>query len=187
MKQGNQSRRTAILAVVALFVVALFVFPGARDALRAAARHAGFSTRPAPIRTGQKFPALSFSDLNGQAIQVGSAASGTTVYNVFATWCSPCRAETPELERVSEDLLKRGIRVIGIDQGEPSAAVSAFAAEFDIRYPLLVDRNHVTTQVLGARVIPETIVVRDGIVRSISVGPMTAQDFKRVVSQSDAT
>ena len=184
---GSQKRLVAALLAVVAVVGAALVFPGFRAGLRAAARATGFAAAPRPVRTGERFPALAFSDLDGKAVVTANPPSGIVVYNVFATWCVPCREETPELRRAAAEFAKRGIRVVGIDQGEPSGAVAAFAQEFGLGYPLLVDTTHQTSQVLGARVIPETIVVRDGIVRSISVGPMTSSDFERVVSQSNAS
>ncbi len=139
------------------------------------------------VRTGEPLPALSLMTLDGHSAELGSRTSGIVVYNVFATWCPPCRAETPALARTAVELQKRGIKVIGIDQGESALAVSEFAREFNLSYPLVVDPNRQTNVLLGARVIPETIVVQDGIVRSISVGPLDEDAFRRLLAQSGAT
>lgn len=187
MTLGTTSRRVAASSIFALLVLALVAFPPARAFLHTAARGAGFVEVPKAVRTGDPFPSLALFDLDGRSVSVGAADSGTIVYNVFATWCSPCREETPELKAAAQTLSKRGVKFVGIDQGEPSSAVTAFVAEFGLGYPIVVDSNLISKQMLGARVIPETIVVRDGIVRSISVGPLNANDFERLVSIGSAT
>lgn len=136
-----------------------------------------------PVRTGEPLPALSLVGLDGNSVRIGPQR-GTIVYNVFTTWCPSCRAETPALARAAAALHKHGIEMIGIDQGEPASAVSAFASEFQVGYPIVVDPDRQTNTLLGARVIPETIVVRDGVVRAISVGPLEGDALERLVSQS---
>lgn len=128
-------------------------------------------------------PALSLLSLDGNPVSVGPT-HGTVIYNVFATWCPPCREETPTIARAAVEFQKRGIAVVGIDQGEPASAVTAFAREFNLGYPIMVDPNRQTNALLGARVIPETIVVRDGVVRAINVGPLDGAALDRLVASS---
>ena len=137
-----------------------------------------------PVRPGEALPALNLVALDGSSIQV-KPTHGTVVYNVFATWCPPCREETPTIARAAVTLQKHGIRVVGIDQGEPASAVNAFAKEFGLGYPIVVDPDHQTNVLLGARVIPETIVVRDGVVRAMAVGPLDQDSLDRLVAQSN--
>lgn len=181
MTHGTQRRIAG--AVIALLLLSA-ISPLGRELIHKAARTAGFTPAPKAVRTGDPFPALALRDLDGKAVTLGAAPSGTTVYNVFATWCSPCREEAPDLNRAAATLRSRGVRFVGIDQGDPSAAVSAFVTEFSLAYPVVVDADEISKQWLGARVIPETIVVRDGIVRSISVGPLDAGEFERLVTSA---
>ena len=108
-------------------------------------------------------------------------ASGTALYNVFATWCGPCREETPMLAAASRRLIAHGVHVVGIDQGESPAAVRAFAYRFGLSYPILIDDDNSTNALLGARVIPETVLVRNGVVSEIYVGPLSGQGLAKLV------
>ncbi len=138
-----------------------------------------------PVKTGEPLPALKLVALDGRSLEVKPPTHGTIVYNVFATWCPPCREETPTIARAATTLHKRGIELVGIDQGEPASAVNAFAKEFGLEYPIVVDPDRQTNVLLGARVIPETIVVRDGVVRAMAVGPLDRDALERLVAQSN--
>src|SRR5271156_164427 len=61
--------------------------------------------------------------------------------NLWASWCAPCRSETPALERLYEEEHGRGLVVLGIDQGESAATAGAFAHEMRLRYPILLDEE----------------------------------------------
>jgi thiol-disulfide isomerase/thioredoxin len=96
--------------------------------------------------------------------------------NVFATWCGPCREETPAFARAARKLQKRGFEVVGIDQEESAARVLEFAQDFHVPYDLYIDNDGITKSVLGARMIPTTILVgSDGRIRWIHPGPIDPQ------------
>lgn len=132
------------------------------------------------VKAGDRAPVMEVSDLRGAPVTLQSDR-GITVYNVFTSWCPSCREETPALARAAGSLRARGIRLIGIDQGESAGAVSSFVDRYRLTYPILVDTSHVTNQVLGARVIPETVVVKDGIVKAIAVGPITPEQLDQLI------
>ena len=74
------------------------------------------------------------------------------------------------------------MKIIGIDQGENAGVDRAVHARyFGITYPIALDPSSATTATLSAHVIPETIVVHDGVVRYIAVGPVDPQQLRREV------
>jgi peroxiredoxin len=166
---------------VAIVVLALAV-PAGRASLRQIAYDLGFRRPAAPVHVGERLPALALADLSGAQVTLGADfPRGVVVYNVFASWCPPCNAELPDIKRAAVSLSRSGVRFVGIDQGESATQVGAFAARHDLRYPMLLDSSGKTTSALGARVIPETLIVRDGIVKSIIVGPTTASALSHAV------
>ncbi len=89
--------------------------------------------------------------------------------NLWATWCSPCRSETPALERLYRQDGRRGLVVLGVDQGESAKTVAAFARDMKLTYPILVDGGQRYGGSYAAIGLPTTIIVdRDSkIVRGI--------------------
>lgn len=98
--------------------------------------------------------------------------------NVFAGWCEPCRYELPALASVAPRLEREGVDVVGIDQAESAAQVERVTQVFDLRYPTYIDVDRSTQTMLGARIIPTTIVVdRNAVVRYEHAGPLDASGF----------
>jgi peroxiredoxin len=170
----------ALCGVIALAV--LFIDPDARERLHDAAYAAGFR-RPVPVvhpvQTGESLPALQLADLRGVPVAFPADRRGVVVYNVFASWCGPCNEEAGALGVAALDLRKRGVRFVGIDQGESAAQAQAYTERYALRYPVLLDSDQSTRSALGARVLPETLIVSGGIVKSILVGPVSEQDLIR--------
>ncbi|HTV91354.1 MAG TPA: TlpA disulfide reductase family protein [Verrucomicrobiae bacterium] len=135
-----------------------------------------------PLAIGDRLPPITLRTLGGEDVQLGAAGNNRTiVYNVFATWCGPCNQEAPQITRAASILSRRGVAFVGIDQGESADRIESFAAANGLRFPLLIDSRRITTSRLNARIIPETLVVQDGIVRHIIVGPTTTTQLLAAV------
>jgi thiol-disulfide isomerase/thioredoxin len=134
------------------------------------------------LHTGDRLVPIQLSSLYGAPYTLAGSRR-PTVINVFATWCTPCREETPGFAAAAGGLRARGFDVVGIDQEESAAAVSAFAREFALPYPVYIDTSGVTHDLLGARVIPTTIVVNaDGVIVWEHAGPLQREDFLRAAA-----
>ena len=141
----------------------------------------------AAVQVGQALPAMTFESLGGSQVRLAPAAGRVTFVNVFATWCPPCKEETPDLAAFAAREGAKGVDVIGIDQEETPQAVEAFRSSYHIGYPVLIDRGRETKDILGARIIPRTIVVDgSGVVRAVVSGPMTAEQMTRLAAEAGA-
>jgi thiol-disulfide isomerase/thioredoxin len=135
------------------------------------------------LHTGDRLRPLRLSSLSGNGYTLNGGRHPLLI-NVFATWCGPCREETPGLVAAASALSARGIRLVGIDQQESAQAVQTFARDFHVPYPLYVDDVGLTHTVLGARVIPTTIYVDgSGIIRWEHAGPITAQTLRSIADE----
>jgi thiol-disulfide isomerase/thioredoxin len=132
------------------------------------------------IQTGDRLVPFRVSSLYGDAHTV-TATGRPQLINVFATWCPPCRAETPLLTAAARDLQKRGVEIVAIDQQESASQVARFAQEFHLPYPVYIDDSGVTHQLLGARIIPMTIYVdSSGLITWEHAGPLDVDDLRAV-------
>ena len=100
--------------------------------------------------------------------------------NLFASWCVPCRAEAPELER----LRQAGVPIVGIAIRDSAPALDRFLAETG--NPYIAIGNDVRSSAmmqLGAAGVPETFVL-DGAGRIVMQhqGPLTPADRPRLLA-----
>ncbi|HKY20785.1 MAG TPA: TlpA disulfide reductase family protein, partial [Vicinamibacterales bacterium] len=82
-----------------------------------------------------------------------------TIFNFWATWCPPCRAEIPDLAKLQERY-KDQLIVIGVSSDEgPTELVSRFAADYKINYPIVMETPELTAAFPGIFALPTTFVV----------------------------
>lgn len=82
-------------------------------------------------------PALAGEDLDGRRLEV---AGGPVVVNIWGSWCAPCKAEQPALERLARATRPRGVRFVGINIRDSSPTpAKRHVARYDVTYPSLYD------------------------------------------------
>jgi peroxiredoxin len=121
-------------------------------------------------------------DMNGQDVPLSRFAGQPLLINLWATWCGPCRLETPQLVDLYTTFKDRGLMVIGISIDDTPEQIREFVDEFQVPYPMLVGRDH--PEVLAALgydgPVPVTLFVRrDGTVAERSVGIATSATMER--------
>jgi cytochrome c biogenesis protein CcmG, thiol:disulfide interchange protein DsbE len=105
------------------------------------------------------------------------------VLNYWASWCEPCRAEAPLLERWHRKLEDQGGTVLGIDVLDVSSDAKDFVRRYGLTYPMLRDADGDTQRQLGIVAYPETILVdRAGRIAAIRRGPVDEAFMRRHVA-----
>jgi cytochrome c biogenesis protein CcmG/thiol:disulfide interchange protein DsbE len=95
------------------------------------------------------------------------------VLNYWASWCEPCRDESPLLESWHRQIVKRGGTVVGIDVLDVTSDANDFIDEFDLTYPQLRDKDGSTQEDFGVVGYPYTFVIdREGRVAAVRRGPV---------------
>jgi cytochrome c biogenesis protein CcmG/thiol:disulfide interchange protein DsbE len=128
-------------------------------------------TFQAPM-TGFLAPDFTLAAVDGDDIQLSSLRGRPVILNFWATWCSPCRAEMPELEAVWQRYQADGLVMIGVDQGEDAATVAQFArGVVETTFPLLLDTNQAVGRAYGVRALPTTVFIdAEGRIQDVRIG-----------------
>jgi cytochrome c biogenesis protein CcmG/thiol:disulfide interchange protein DsbE len=101
--------------------------------------------------------------LDGQTDALANYRGHVVLVNLWASWCEPCRTETPALQRLYEENKGRGLIVLGIDQGEDGQTAAAFARAMKLTYPILLDTDQKYGNAYSGLGLPTTLVVgKDG-------------------------
>jgi peroxiredoxin len=123
---------------------------------------------------GQQAPSFTVPQLDGGSSDLAALRGHVLVVNLWATWCPPCRAEMPDLQRLYETYKNRNVVVLGVDQGESATRVAAFAKSLGIHYPILLDQNQQYGRVYAALGLPTTVIVDpNGVVARAFDGPLS--------------
>ena len=117
--------------------------------------------------------------LAGDTVTLASLRGEVVLLNLWATWCVPCRAETPYLESLFEEYRDRGFRVVGVslDTGDAADQVEMFVEEFGVTYTILHDPQMRGMDLYQVPGLPATFLIdRDGTIRWIRYGPILEGD-----------
>ena len=168
-----RSWRFKVFVVVALIVLAIYAVT--RPANTTDFRASGTAL---PVPPAGELTALSADDFEG--VLVGLRGKPVLV-NVWASWCAPCRTETPLLERTwrahGDDVM-----IVGVASKDVAAQSRAFMSEFDVSYPNVFDVSGEIRSRLDLRGFPTTYVFdANGNLRTSIVGGLTEQRLAAVV------
>jgi cytochrome c biogenesis protein CcmG, thiol:disulfide interchange protein DsbE len=137
------------------------------------------------IARGQRpaAPAITLPRLEGGATAALADYRGTVVVlNYWASWCTPCRQESPLLERWHKRISARGGTVLGVDSLDVTADALAFVRGFRLTYPMLRDRDGDTQKRFGVTGYPETLILdRHGRISALQRGPVDDAFLRRTV------
>ena len=138
----------------------------------------GFGLTEAPI-VGHLAPDFTLTTAVGESMTLTDyidREGGTgkpVVINFWASWCGPCRLETPHFQDVSLKYDDQ-IAVLGINQGESLATIVDFGTSFGLTYPLLHDPASTVNQEYGIMNLPTTVFIdANGVVREVFVGALS--------------
>ena len=128
---------------------------------------------------GAEAPAYGGATLAGDSVSLAGLRGQVVLLNLWATWCAPCRHETPFLEALFQARKAEGLTIVGVsmDTRDARNQVVEFVEEFGVTYPILLDpqmRGMDAYRVLG---LPASFLIdRDGVLRWMRFGPVAEND-----------
>lgn len=130
-------------------------------------------------------PELRGTTLDGEPFDLADHRGQVVLVNVWGSWCAPCRAEAPALERVWRAAQPAGVQFVGLNVKDRPAAARAFVDTFGITYPSIDDSSGAAQLALRGLLpgaIPSTIVVdRDGRLAAAIFGGAGEPELRRAL------
>ncbi len=160
----------AACVVLAFLLVPLFVSPNARQ------------NGPEGL-AGTAAPVFPLSDDRGAPASLQQYRGRIVVMNLWASWCPPCRAEMPDLQRLYDRYSDRGVAIVGVNEGESPQRARAFADSLQIRFPIWIDGAQRYGRTYAALGLPTTVILdRRGVVVRGFDGALTFDQMKAAVA-----
>jgi thiol-disulfide isomerase/thioredoxin len=152
-------------------------------------RYVGATPKGKTIAEAKRKPAgpATGTLLDGGGWTLNSLKGQVVVLNYWATWCAPCRIETPNLQKVYTAWKPKGVTFVGIDVKEANRSpVQAFVKDNAVTYPVVFDEGAKTALQIGhlpLQGLPNTVVIdKQGRVAAVYVGNVLPADLEPVLA-----
>lgn len=139
------------------------------------------------IAAGAGAPPFSLPTIDGKRVALQDFRGKTLVINTWATWCPPCRQETPDMIAAYKQLHASDVVFLGIDSSEDPALVRTFVASKGVGWQQALDPQHSFADAYGVEYIPTTFVIDpNGIVRARFTDVMTPSLLRSFIASARA-
>lgn len=170
-QQGKIALQILVLALGAVWIWLSAVPDGLPAASLAVSPQTGFAA-----------PDFTLATLQGETVTLSELRGSPILLNVWASWCEPCKAEMPAIQRVSQEYQPAGLVVLALNstiQDNP-ASVSAFLEEYGLTFPVPLDSDGSITRAYRVQALPTTFFVdARGIIREVVIGgPMSEASLR---------
>jgi thiol-disulfide isomerase/thioredoxin len=205
-------KRNTIVLGALLFILATFAWAGwanyefrrqAADRLMAqmakgelVADAAGDDAKYVSPLTGKPAPAFELEDLSGNKVSLASYKGKAVLVNFWATWCAPCKIETPWLVELRNQYAAQGFEILGVSAddldrddakrlADEKKEIAHSAEQLHIPYPVLIDGGTLDKRYGGLDELPMSFYVdRNGTVVAAQMGLTSKDDMEANVKKA---
>ena len=175
--EGAEGRVATPLGVVAIILAMLFAFAVLPRLFTPP--QSAFVGKEAPaftlnvVANGEK-PQLSLAELKGKPV----------LLDFWATWCGPCQAEAPILNKIAQRFKERGLVVVGVNTSDQPGLAGPWARSRGISFPIVFDADDVA-QKYDVDSLPTLVLVsKEGKVLAVRTGLTTDAELERLVTSA---
>jgi peroxiredoxin len=175
---------TAVLIVAVLIGVAIITINTYNSSMKNNTPSKPIGINPSAIKTN----AIDFKlkDLDGKELSLSDLKGKKVFLNFWATWCPPCKAEMPEIEKLYEETKDSDLVIVAVEIGEPLSTVKSFIDSNKYSFKVLLDSDQSVASKYNIASIPTSYFIDvDGNVISKNVGGMNIDQMKASIKALD--
>jgi len=132
-----------------------------------------------PVGTGKPAPDFALDAMDHTRIRLRDLRGKVVALSFWATWCAPCIAELPALERLAGRYGGQGLVVLAVDVAEPREDIEALLRVRKIDLPILLDDGRVSERYRVDSLPTLVLVDRQGVVRARELGAAREKHLAR--------
>ena len=144
------------------------------------------SDAPAILSKSTPAPDFTLERLDGGNMKLSDLRGKAVLLNFWATWCGPCKIETPWLVELQKQYGSQGLQVIGVamdDSGKDD--IARFAKDMGVNYPVLLGKEAVGDEYGGVPALPESFFIgRDGKIVDRIIGLKGRADIEDAIKEA---
>lgn len=126
---------------------------------------------PQVAEIGKPAPDFTLVDTKGKTWSLAELKGKVVFVNFWATWCPPCRAEMPSMQRVYNFIPDDRFVMLAILSNDDPVLADAMATKIGTTFPILIDPENKTAKAYGLTGVPETYIVdKQGVLREKFIG-----------------
>lgn len=128
-------------------------------------------------------PDFVLPQLNGTPLRLSSYRGKVVLLDFWATWCVPCREETPHFVELQQHYADRGLQIIGVSMDDTSDPVRDFYNQFHMNYPVVMGDAKTGEAYGGVLGLPIAFLLdRDGRIVAKHMGSTKAETFDQEIA-----
>jgi peroxiredoxin len=133
---------------------------------------------------GEEAPDFVLKDLEGNEYQLSDLRGKGVFLNFWGTWCEPCKYEMPYMENQYHVYKDQGVEILAVNVGETDLAIETFAKQYNLTFPIIVDKGGAVQNAYGIFPLPATYLINpDGIIVDYIESSMTEEEVKQYMEK----
>ncbi|MBB6624160.1 TlpA family protein disulfide reductase [Clostridium gasigenes] len=136
-------------------------------------------------QTTTKEKAIDFKlkDLNGKYVSLNDFKGKNVLLNFWATWCPPCKAEMPDIEKLYQENKNSDLVILAVNLGEDKQTVKSFIEKNKYNFDILLDSDQDVAVKYNIVSIPTSFFIdKEGNIVSKKIGAMTLEEMKSYIN-----
>jgi thiol-disulfide isomerase/thioredoxin len=163
----------------------LFTFTPPPDAKEVKELSFASAAMPKADLTGKDAPAFSVQGIDGKRYTSADLRGKTVMLDFWATWCGPCRASMPSMEKLYKDYKDRGLIVLAVNVAEDLAVVDEFLKKTPIAYPVVLSGESKILETYQVNAYPTFVLIGpDGKVVAHEIGFNGPEMLQKMIGKS---
>ena len=138
------------------------------------------------LERGKIAPDFEVTTLDGEQAKLSDFRGGRVMLNFWATWCPPCRAEMPDMQKVYDEAAVTilAVNMTGTESGED--VVVEFVDDFELTFPILMDETSDIMNTYEIQAYPTTYMIdSNGRIQFVALGAMNHEQMLQFLSDMD--